>query len=102
LVTDVQVLLTLYSAVASFHLRPCARTLTPCCEQGRGAASGWEYTVGLIAANDDDYSKTNKKAVPARKGLAELQVDVVDSGTKEIGGTFRMLQVGNLGSTALR
>lgn len=62
------------------------------CVQGRGAASGWEYTVGLIAANDDDYAKTNRRAVPARKGVAELQVDVVDSG-KEIGGTFRMLQV---------
>jgi hypothetical protein len=49
--------------------------------------------VGLIAANDDDYTKTNRKAVPARQGVAELQVDVVDSGTKEIGGTFRMLQV---------
>jgi hypothetical protein len=71
-----------------------ANACPPRCAQGRGAASGWEYTVGLIAANDDDYSKTNKKAVPARKGLAELQVDVVDSGTKEIGGTFRMLQVG--------
>ncbi|KAF6255881.1 oxygen-evolving enhancer protein [Scenedesmus sp. NREL 46B-D3] len=33
-----------------------------------------------------------KKQTPGRKGVAELQVDTVDSATKEMSGSFRMLQ----------
>jgi hypothetical protein len=61
--------------------------------QGRGAAQGYNYTVGLQATADDDFT-TNQKKVPGRKGLAELAVDTVDPATREISGSFRMLQVG--------
>jgi hypothetical protein len=50
--------------------------------------------VGLQATLDDDFV-TNQKKTPGRKGLAELAVDTVDSATKEMSGSFRMLQVGD-------
>lgn len=59
--------------------------------KGRGAAQGYNYTVGLQATLDDDFV-TNQKKTPGRKGLAELAVDTVDSATKEMSGSFRMLQ----------
>lgn len=49
--------------------------------------------MGLQATADDDFV-TNQKQTPGRKGVAELQVDTVDSATKEMSGSFRMLQVG--------
>jgi hypothetical protein len=53
--------------------------------------------VGLQATLDDDFV-TNQKKTPGRKGLAELAVDTVDSATKEMSGSFRMLQVRGRGT----
>jgi hypothetical protein len=61
--------------------------------QGRGAAQGYQHTVGLQAAPEEEY-RTNQKTTEVRKGLAKLQVDVVDVANREVGGTFEMLQVG--------
>lgn len=59
--------------------------------KGRGAAQGYQHTVGLQAAPEEEY-RTNQKTTEVRKGLAKLQVNVVDVVNREVGGTFEMLQ----------
>lgn len=74
---------------------PPSLAAAPSSPQGRGASTGYDYALGLAAAGDaDEYQRTNNKNVASPgQGEARLKVDVTDTATREMGGTFQMMQV---------
>lgn len=61
--------------------------------KGRGVSSGYDNAVALPAqADDDTFTRANKKRVPGGDGEMSLQITKVNSDTGEIAGVFESEQ----------
>jgi photosystem II oxygen-evolving enhancer protein 1 len=64
--------------------------------RGRGAASGYDYTAGLVALDpDEEVERFNAKRTSIRSGNISLQVSNVDPTTGEMSGIFESIQPSN-------
>jgi photosystem II oxygen-evolving enhancer protein 1 len=64
--------------------------------RGRGAASGYDYTAGLVALDpDEEVERFNAKRTSIRSGNISLQVSNVNPNTGEMSGIFESIQPSN-------